>query len=259
MMFIVISLLIFIIAVISYIGYKRYKNHPTMLSRTIDSKVDQYYENKSDKELKSMYTSGPFGITQGSMINLSQLLLAETTKEGLVIPTLEASYNVGAIGNVSALMSNITRVYLGEGDQTFIQFLLDSLGNVKEAMIFNKVLSTNPNEEGWDYLVGDDGMIGLFEASIKKDDGTDVVYNRAFDPYDGNNTRINPVPYKELIMCEDGTKISTDGGFMLYSRNVVDTTEYCLMQITTVDGESSADVFVGIIIPDENYISVINS
>ena len=259
MILLAIFLLTFIIGVVLNIAYKRYKNNPSTLSRAINSKVDQYHENKADKELKSMYTSGPLGITQGSMINLSQLLLSDTTKDGMVIPKLESSYNVGAIGNVSALMSNISRVYLGDGDQTFIQFMLDTLGNVQEAMIFNKVLSTNPNEDGWDYLVGNDGMIGLYEASIKKDDGADVTYKRAFDPYDGNNTRINPVPYKELIMCEDGTKISADGGFMLYSRNVSDATEYCLMQITTVGGETSADVFVGVIIQDESYISVINS
>ena len=259
MMFIVIFLLIFIIAVVCFIGYKRYKNNPSALSRTIDSKVDRYHENKADKELKSMYTSGPLDITQGSMINLSQLLLADTTKDGMVIPKLESSYNVGAIGNVSALMSNISRVYLGDGDQTFIQFMMDTLGNVQEAMIFNKVLSTNPDDDGWEYLMGDDGMIGLYEASIKKDDGTDVVYNRAFDPYNGKNPRVNPVPYKELIMCEDGTKISADGGFMLYTRAIADSTEYCLMQVTTVNGETSADVFVGVIIQDESYITVINS
>ena len=254
----IIFLLVILLIVVIFIGYKRYKNNNTVLSRTIDSKIDSYHDKKADKELKEMYTTGPLGITQGKIINLSQLLLADTSKEGMVIPELNSSYKVGAIGLVSAMMKNITRVYLGDGDQTFIQFITDSLNNVQEAMIFNKVLSVNPNDEGWEYLLGEnDGMMGLYEASIKKNDGSDVVYNRAFDPYDGNNPRIKPVPYVENIVAEDGTHIKAKGEFMLYVRNIDDTQEYCIIQATTVDNESSADVYVGSIIPDETWLSVV--
>lgn len=252
-------MIIFFFSIVSFllgvIIYKKKKESNSVLSNIIDSKVDQYNQKRETKDLKKMYISCPNGITQGRTINISPILKMSSNVDGMAIPKFDDSYIVGAVGQIQQDNNTlIQRAYLGDGDQTFLQFILDH-DEVKEVMIFQKVLSVTPDEDGWDYLINDqDGMIGNKEATIKKDDGTEITYEREFDSgYDG---RITPVSYKENIITEDGESITVDGNFILYSRAVGSETEFCIMQVTKVNDDTTADVYLGIKVPDETWVSV---
>lgn len=258
MKFLIVFFIVIIVLAI-FLAIKRFGNSKKPLANIIRSVDDQIKEKRETKILNKLYLKdGPLGLSQGKNVTLDTALLMKAEQSGSMVPSFDKNYRVGAVGSFTLMGMSFYRFYLGEGDETFLQFIMDSSNNVKECMLFTKVVSATPDEDGWDYLCGDQGMLGLYELSLKTKTDEDIVYKRVFEPYNGKNTRIEPKEFYETILAEDGSEFKTKCGGVLYSRDLGDDEEYAWVQVMTIlqDDTTSCDAYIGFIVPDETWISV---
>lgn len=219
-------------------------------------------------EHKPQRTLVPLGLHQGSAVQIPDLDIALAQADGSIIPSVNATQTITAVGRQSIFGMNVYHCYLSDG-KSFLRVVAKNL-EVQDVQLFVARDEVVPqSKEDWEFWLGryqrqvirendgemarDPGRSVLIEAGLigwpqfQVDGPPAIQYNRAWNP---GTEGIEPIEYNETIVDSMGesTRVKHEG--MEYVRQIGGgenpTTELLLVSMASCGNDASVDIFVGI-------------
>jgi hypothetical protein len=222
-----------------------------------DVAAKKYDKLTASPEYKPERTPVPMGLHQGTMVELPELDLALAQADGSIMPSIDLTQQITAVGRQAVFGLNVYHAYLSDGS-SFLRIIAKN-NDVREIQLFTMRDEIIPAaKEDWEFWLGrwgkdsdgngymeEYGLIGWPQFQV--DGPPQIVYNRAWTPSEAG---IEPAQYSETIVAMDGTVNRVKHEACEYVRVIGTgtnpTNELLLVSLAQCGDDASVDIFIGI-------------